>query len=99
MVLAALGWDAVGLEVGDLPDAGGEALIDPGIEEFALDVRSVVAAVDIDTRGDDGDGADNLDFLVADIELGDVEAVVAGPVELHGLGVDLTGPGDADVVV
>jgi len=98
MIRAAGLGNARGFEIGDLPGSGGEALVDAGVEELALDIGAVVGAVHVDMRGDDGDGTDDLDFAIGDIELGDGEAAVAGSVELHGLGVDLAGPGDADVI-
>ena len=49
--------------------------------------------------GDDGDVADELDLGLGDIEAGDGELAVAHAVELLGLGEDLAGGGDAEVVL
>lgn len=91
--------DAGGFKVCDLPGAGGGALVDAGVAEGAAHGCAVVAAVYLRAGGDDGDGADELDFGVGEIQTAEDEGVSAEAIKLDGLGVDLAGPGDADVVV
>ena len=91
--------DAGGFKVCDLPGACGGALVDAGVAEGAAHGCSVVAAVNLCAGGDDGDGADELDFGVGEIYTAEDEGVSAEAIKLDGLGVYLTGPGDADIIV
>lgn len=87
------------LEVGDLPGAVGEALIDTGVAVGAVELLSVGCSLDLGEGGDDGDVADELDFEFGDIQPGKDELAVSHVVELLGFGEDFSGGGDAEVVV
>lgn len=87
------------LEVGDLPGAVGEALIDAGVAVGTLQLLAVGGALNLGQGGDDGDVADELDFELGGIEAGEDKLAVSHVVELLRFGEDLSGGGDAEVVV
>lgn len=87
------------LEVGDLPGAVGEALVDAGVAVGSLELLSVGGALDMGEGGDDGDVADELDFELGGIETGEDKLAVSHVVELLSFGEDFAGGGDAEVVV
>ena len=91
--------DACRLEVRDLPYAAGQTLVDAGISEGAGHRRAFVGSVECGTAGNNSDRADDLDLDVGEIKAVYDEGAVAQAIQLLGLGVDLAGPGDADVVV
>ena len=96
------GWagrDASGFEVGDLPAPGGHPLVDAGVAEGPVDHGSVIGADDCCARGDNGNRADHLDLDIGEVHAADDQGAIFGAVELHGFGVDLAGPGDADVIL
>ena len=80
-----VGGDARGFEVGDLPEAAGEPLVDASVAELAVEGFAVGGAFELCAGGDDGDLADELDFEVGGFEAGDDEAACAHVVELLGL--------------
>jgi hypothetical protein len=88
------------LKAGDLPAVVGDALIDACVAEAAVQRATVICAVHLRERGDDGGMlADEFDLDVGDIKRRDGEGVGAHAVKLLRLGDDLTAGGDAQVVV
>jgi hypothetical protein len=95
---ARAGGNARGLEVGDLPDAGGKPLIHPCVSELSRSFIPVVRTVHLRATGHDRDRSKDLHLDVAQIHATHLHCAGADTVELHGLGVHLPGPGDADVI-
>lgn len=99
--MVAVSWsgNAGGLKAGDLPDPGGEPLVDAGVTKGSIDRYAIVGPLNLGTRGDDGDGANQFDLALDEIETGQGDLVGAHPVKLLGFRADLAGDGNADVVV
>jgi len=57
--------DSRGLKVGDLPGAGGSALVDAGVAVGAGDIAAFAGCINFCAGCDDCDRSDNLDFAVA----------------------------------
>ena len=91
--------DSGGFKVGDLPNTGGQPLIDTRIAEVAVDGAFVTRSLDRGTGGDNRDGPYYLDLDVAEFELLHYDGAISNSVQLHGLVIDLARPVDADKVV
>ena len=90
--------DSCGLEVGNLPQAGGRTLVDAGVAVIPGDVVAIAGCLNFSTRCDDRDRPDDLDLRVAQFHLADYQGAIAESIELHVLGIDFPGPRNSNEV-